>query len=79
MPMDFPDMKSLINAAESWQFRQPNEGETEESYRAALADFVAPKDFVESQEIRHKVGWDKFSTDQNMDMLARSARRNTWG
>lgn len=76
MPMDFPDMKSLERAAECWKFRKPEEGETEEHYRAALADRVEPDDFIESQEIRNKVGWDKFSTDQNRGMLMRSALRS---
>lgn len=72
MPMDFPDMKSLVNAAEVHKFRQPNEGESEEDYRTALADHVRPRDFVESEEIRNKVGWDKFTSGQNRDMLRRS-------
>lgn len=71
MPIDFTDMKSLTVAAELWKFRKPTEGETEDQYRTALADFVAPKDFVESCEIRNKVGWDRFSPDQNKDMLRR--------
>ncbi len=75
MPMDFPDMKSLLRAAECWKFRAPEEGETEEHYREALADRVQPDDFVESLEIRNKVGWDKFSKAQNVDMISRSARR----
>lgn len=71
MPMDFPGMKSLTNAAELWKFRKPNKGESEDQYRTALADFVAPKDFVESCEIRNKVGWDRFDENQNRDMLRR--------
>jgi beta-galactosidase/beta-glucuronidase len=70
--MDFPDMKSLESAAECWKFRKPNKGETEQQYRTALADFVQPKDFVESCEIRNKVGWDRFSPDQGKDMLHRT-------
>ncbi len=69
MPVDFPDMESLKRAAEGWKFRQPDEGETEESYRNALANFVAPRDIVESQEIRHKVGWDKWTDEQSKDLL----------
>jgi hypothetical protein len=71
MPMNFPDMKSLKEAAKVHHFRVPKEGETEQEYRTALADHVAPRDFVESCEIRNKVGWDKFSGDQNRDMLRR--------
>ncbi len=71
MPMDFPDMKSLKQNAEMHGFRKPNKNESEDEYRTALADHVQPIDFVESLEIRNKVGWDKFSTAQNMDMLER--------
>ena len=80
MPMDFPDMRSLILAAEAHKFRAPRMApellETEEEYRAALADHVAPIDFIESQEIRHKVGWDQWSDQQNIDMLARAVARS---
>ena len=71
MPMDFPDMNSLKECAKCHKFRQPNSGETEDQYRAALADHVQPRDFVESLEIRNRVGWDKFSSAQNKDMLKR--------
>ena len=72
MPMDFPDAKSLIEAADVWKFRQPKEDETIAQYRAALADHVKPKDFIESEEIRNGKGWDKFSTQENKEMLRRS-------
>lgn len=71
MPMDFPDMQSLVRAAKDHGFREPREGEGEAAYRTALADFVQPRDFVESCEIRNKVGWDRFSEAQNLDMLRR--------
>lgn len=76
MPMDFPDMKSLERAAECWKFRKPNEGESEAEYRTALADFVQPKDLVESMEIRAKVGWDKFSERDSTEMVLRAALNN---
>ncbi len=76
MPMDFPDMRSLKFAAECHKFRQPNEGESEDDYRSELADHVESRDFVESIEIRNKVGWDKFSEGQNKDMLRRSGFRS---
>lgn len=76
MPMDFPDFKSLKRCAEARKFRQPSDGETEEEFREALADFVEPSDLVESCEIRNKVGWDRFSDRQNIDMLGRSGIRN---
>ena len=69
MPMDFPDLKSLQLAARVWKFREISEGESEDDYRNALADHVAPRDFIESQEIRNKVGWDQWSDEQNKDML----------
>lgn len=75
MPMDFPDMQSLIQAAEVWKFRAPNKDESEAGYRKALADHVEPKDLVESQEIRTGKGWDQFSDGENLDMIRRSAQR----
>lgn len=71
MPMDFPDMSSLKRRAEIHHFRQPNEGESETQYRVALANHVQPIDFVESSEIRNKVGWNKFTDKQNTTMLER--------
>ena len=71
MPMDFPTFDSLKSHAEMLSFRQPNDGETEEEYRTALADHVEPLDYIESLEIRNKVGWDKFSDSQNRDMIQR--------
>lgn len=71
MPKDFPDMNSLKRCAECHDFRGPNTGESEDEYRSALADHVQPRDYIESLEIRNKVGWNKFSDDQNKDMLRR--------
>ena len=59
MPRDFPDMQSLTRSAENRGYRPPSEGESEQAYRAALADFVAGVDLIEAAEIRNKVGWDK--------------------
>lgn len=74
MPRDFPDMKALISAAKDHNFRQPSDGEPEIEFRIALADHVRPIDFIESEEIRNSVGWDKFSEQQNLDMLRRIRR-----
>ena len=71
MPMDFPDLKSLTRAAKIHKFREINHDETEDEYRIALADHVASIDFIESEEIRNKVGWDQWSKKQDMDMLRR--------
>lgn len=71
MPMDFPDIKSLKMAAEVHRFREILDNESEEQYRTALADHVAPRDRIESEEIRNKVGWDKFTAEQNLAMLQR--------
>ena len=71
MPMDFPDMKSLKFAAKVHKFREPRIEESDEGYREALADHVANIDLVESQEIRHKVGWDKFDEIQKVDLMFR--------
>lgn len=72
MPMNFPDMKSLLQAAEAWEFRKPNDKETEPEYRSALADHVAPKDFIESEEIRTGKGWDTWSDAEGKGMLGRA-------
>jgi hypothetical protein len=72
MPMDFPDMQSLIEAAHVHKFRPLNDGESELEYRTALANFVAPKDFIESEEIRNGKGWDKWDDGENRAMLIRS-------
>ncbi len=71
MPMDFPDMKSLIFAAEVHKFRKPEEGEEEIIYRTALADHVAPRDFIESEEIRNGCGWDQWNEGQKRALLGR--------
>ena len=75
MPMDFPDMKSLKDAAEVHKFRLPNEEETEADFRSALADHVKSRDFVESEGIRTGHGWDKFTDSENQGMLGRAAFR----
>ena len=71
MPMDFPDMQSLKSCAEVWKFRQPYDGESEADFRRALADHVAPQDFIESQEIRTSKGWHRWNEDESKDMLRR--------
>ena len=72
MPMSFPDMTSLHFAAKVHKFRKPTTEETEEEYRGALADHVAPRDFIESEEIRSKKGWDQWSENENKDVLRRA-------
>lgn len=67
MPMNFPDMDSLIRMGERLKFRKPNEGETENDYRNALADF--DKDPIESHEIRTGKGWDKWTEHDRLGML----------
>ena len=42
-PMSFPDLESLICAAEIWKFQSPNDGESEAAHRQARADHVEPK------------------------------------
>lgn len=71
MPMDFPDLQSLLMAAEIHKFRKPNKDESLDEYRYALADHVEKIDYVESCEIRNGVGWDKFSQNQNEEMVRR--------
>jgi hypothetical protein len=72
MPMDFPDMESLKQAAEVWKFRQPNPDESEAEYRTALADHVQPRDLVESMEIRTSRGWDRLTPTEYRDTIRRS-------
>lgn len=69
MPMSFPDMRSLENAARVHNFRQPNEGEEESDYREALANHVKGIDLVESMEIRTGKGWNAFDETDNALML----------
>ena len=76
MPMDFPDLASLHRAAKVHSFRERLTNESEEDYREALANHVAPIDFIESEEIRNKVGWDKFSDRQTNLMLLKSFLKN---
>ena len=64
MPMDFPDMHSLEDAASIHNFRSLNVGETELQYRQALADHVSSRDFIESEEIRTGHGWNKFTEEE---------------
>ena len=75
MPMDFPDMRSLISVGKVHKFREPNEGETEIQYRNALAEHVQPIDSVESEEIRNGCGWNKFNDGQIRAMLARGMEK----
>jgi len=73
MPMDFPDLDSLKRAAEIHKFREYHEeSESEDEYREALADHVETIDMIEGQEIRNKVGWDKFTPQQNINTLKRA-------
>ena len=69
MPMDFPDLKSLKFCAKAHKFRKINDGESEDDYRNALANHVAPRDFIESEEIRNKVGWDQWTDGQSEDII----------
>ena len=70
MPIDFPDYDSLKFCAQVHKFRQPNEGETEQSYREALHVHVKPIDRIESFEILFGVGWDKWTDTQKQILWA---------
>lgn len=69
--MSFPDFDSLKFAAKVHNFRDCKADESEDEYRAALANHVNEIDFIEGEEIRNKVGWDQFTPEQNFDMLKR--------
>ena len=75
MPRSFPDMKSLLECAQVRMFRESFDSETEDEYRTALADHVETLDYIESCEIRNKVGWDKFDNDMKREMFRRSTRK----
>jgi hypothetical protein len=72
MPMSFPDLTSLKDAARVHKFRDIKNGEPEIEFRNALADHVASVDFVESEEIRNGVSWDQFNEGQKRALLGRS-------
>lgn len=72
MPMNFPDLESLKRRAKLYKFRDIKDDESEDEYRIALADRVAPIDLVESMEIRTKLGWDQWNDEQKKDMLRRA-------
>ena len=59
MPMCFPNFQSLKDRALQRNFRQPNEGETEEQYRGEFARFMRNVDIIESLEIADGRGWDE--------------------
>jgi len=72
MPMDFPDMRSLIMAAKVHKFRKPDDKEPEVEYRNALANHVKARDLIESEEIRNGCGWDKWDKSQKGALLGRT-------
>lgn len=75
MPMSFPDMDSLKQAAKVHKFRQPNPAESESAFREDLANHVEPIDFIESQEIHSGKSWDQWDERENMDLLIRALDR----
>ena len=68
MPMDFPDEK-LARTAQLHDFREQKKGETLAEFRNALAQHVQNIDFIEACEIKFGVGWDKWTKDQQVEML----------
>jgi hypothetical protein len=71
MPRDFSNLDSLKRAAKIHNFRELQDNELEDDYRNLLADHVSDIDFVESQEIRNKVGWDQWDSGQELESLLR--------
>lgn len=69
MPMNFPNMSSLMRAAEIHKFRAPKVGETEDEYRARLADHVTPIDGIEGHEIRTGKGWNEWDDDDKESLF----------
>lgn len=69
MPIDFPNMDSLINRARLRGFRMPEPDETEDAYRQAFSVFMRGVDMVESIEIATGTGWDKITPMEMMEHL----------
>jgi hypothetical protein len=69
MPMDFPNMDSLKRAAKNHDFRQPEEGESEDEFRAKLANHVTPRDRIEGHEIRTGKGWSKWNEAEKYGLM----------
>ena len=69
MPRSFPTIEHVQRAAYSHGFREMRQGETEDQYRAAVADHVQSRDLVESMEIRTGKGWNAFSEIENLQMI----------
>ena len=69
MPMSFPDFESLRRRVEQRNFRKPNEGETEEEFRQAFAEYMQEADPVEAHEIRAGKGWDEWDGGNQHEML----------
>jgi len=69
MPMNFPDLSSLKQAADVHGFRDIKDGEPTINYRNALADHVKPIDRIESFEIRFGIGWDQWTDEQQRQSL----------
>ena len=74
MPMDFPDLNSLERAAKIWKFRYKGPGESLDSYRASLADYVSKKDIIEGHEIRTGKGWDEWTENEKTALLLPNTR-----
>lgn len=74
MPRSFPTMESLTSNAKMRNFRQPNEGESEEEYREAFADFMRGVDLVESAEIRSGKGWNAQSPEEMLRNMGLNPR-----
>jgi len=71
-PMSFPDMDSLIMAAEVHKYRKPYPAEKEEQYRALLANHVESIDMIEAHEIRTGKGHDEWNKQEARQLLRRS-------
>ena len=70
MPMNFPDMNSLKDAAQVHKFRSIAIDESDKDYRKALAIHVLPIDRVEAYEILFGYGWDRWTDEEKMQSLS---------
>lgn len=71
MPMDFPD-ELLEKHAKIVGFRPRNKNENIGEYREALANYMEPIDFIESQEIRNGKGWNRWDDEEGRDVVMRA-------
>ena len=70
MPKDFNnDAVGALARCMSYRERLPDE--SFDDYRKYIADIHAKFDFIESEEIRYGIGWDRWTKAQQKDTVKR--------